>query len=65
MQSGLCGDELFGLRGELGEVGGQRRIVDPRVCERLARASAGCDFAGELPIDSGRHVVPNYCCFFG
>ena len=65
MQTGLGGNQLLGLRGQLGEVGGECRIVYAGVCERLTRTNARRDFAGELPIDSGRHVVPNYCRFFG
>ena len=65
MQAGLGSDQLFGLRGQLREVGRKRGVVYACVCERLTRTNARSNFAGELPIDSGRHVVPNYCRFFG
>jgi len=62
---GLGGYELFGLHGELGKVRGERRVIDRGVGERLASAGARRNFAGEVPVDSGRHVGPNYCCFLG
>ena len=65
MQAGLGGDQLFGLRGQLGEVGRERGVVYACVCEGLTCTNARSNFAGELPIDSGRHVLPNYCRFFG
>ena len=63
---GLGGDELLRLarsarRSRTASVGSLIRGLG----EGLAGAGARRDFAGELPIDSGRHVGPNYCCFLG
>ena len=64
-QPGGVGDQLLGLRGELGEVGLQRGVV-VRVGEGLVPpCQPSGDPLGELPVDRGRSPASYLSCRFG
>ena len=64
---GLGGDELFGLRGQLGEIGAQARIVDRGVGEglRARRDVATLRASSQSTVGAtwGRELAD--CCFLG